>query len=30
MAAGATLFVTKPFTPEAIAQDAQRLIDGGG
>ena len=30
MAAGATLFVTKPFTPEAIAQEAQRLIDGGG
>lgn len=29
LAAGATLFVTKPFTPEAIAQDAQRLIDGG-
>ncbi len=29
MAAGATLFVTKPFTPDAIAQDAQRLLDGG-
>ena len=29
LAAGATLFVTKPFTPDAIAQDAQRLIDGG-
>jgi two-component system, chemotaxis family, chemotaxis protein CheY len=29
LAAGATLFVTKPFTPEAIAQDAQRLLDGG-
>lgn len=30
LAAGATLFVTKPFTPEAIAQDAQRLVAGGG
>ena len=30
MAAGATLFMTKPFTPDAIAQDAQRLIDGAG
>jgi two-component system, chemotaxis family, chemotaxis protein CheY len=29
MAAGASLFVTKPFTPDAIAQDAQRLLDGG-
>lgn len=29
LAAGATLFVTKPFTPDAIAQDAQRLLDGG-
>ena len=28
MAAGATLFVTKPFTPDALAQDAKRLIDG--
>jgi len=28
MAAGASLFVTKPFTPDAIAQDAQRLLDG--
>ena len=29
LAAGATLFVTKPFTPEAIAQEAQRLVAGG-
>lgn len=29
LAAGASLFVTKPFTPEAIAQDAQRLVAGG-
>jgi two-component system chemotaxis response regulator CheY len=29
LAAGASLFVTKPFTPEAIAQEAQRLIAGG-
>jgi two-component system chemotaxis response regulator CheY len=29
LAAGASLFVTKPFTPDAIAQDAQRLLDGG-
>jgi two-component system chemotaxis response regulator CheY len=29
LAAGASLFVTKPFTPDALAQDAQRLIDGG-
>ena len=29
LAAGATQFVTKPFTPEAIAQDAQRLVAGG-
>src|ERR1700754_937910 len=28
LAAGASLFVTKPFTPEAIVLDAQRLIGG--
>lgn len=27
MAAGASLFVTKPFTPEALVADAQRLLD---
>lgn len=27
LAAGATLFMTKPFTPEAIAAEAQRLLD---
>jgi len=29
MAAGATSFMTKPFTPEAIAGEAQRLLGGG-
>jgi two-component system, chemotaxis family, chemotaxis protein CheY len=29
LAAGATLFMTKPFTPEAIVSEAQRLLDGG-
>lgn len=29
LAAGATLFMTKPFTPEAIVGEAQRLLDGG-
>jgi two-component system, chemotaxis family, chemotaxis protein CheY len=28
LAAGATLFMTKPFTPDAIAAEAQRLLDG--
>ncbi len=27
--AGATVFMTKPFTPEAIAAEAQRLLGGG-
>ena len=30
LTAGASLFVTKPFTPEAIVLDAQRLLAGGG
>jgi two-component system, chemotaxis family, chemotaxis protein CheY len=29
LSAGASLFITKPFTPEAIATEAQRLLDGG-
>lgn len=28
LTAGATLFMTKPFTPEEIATEAQRLLDG--
>jgi two-component system chemotaxis response regulator CheY len=28
LAAGATLFMTKPFTPEEIATEAKRLLDG--
>ena len=28
LAAGATLFMTKPFTPEEIAIEAKRLLDG--
>ncbi len=28
LGAGATLFMTKPFTPEEIASEAQRLLDG--
>lgn len=27
--AGATAFMTKPFTPEAIVAEAQRLLGGG-
>lgn len=27
--AGATVFMTKPFTPEAIVAEAQRLLGGG-
>jgi two-component system chemotaxis response regulator CheY len=27
--AGANLFITKPFTPDAIVSEAQRLLDGG-
>jgi two-component system chemotaxis response regulator CheY len=29
LAAGATLFMTKPFTPEAIVAEAQRLLGAG-
>lgn len=29
LAAGATLFMTKPFTPEAIVGEAQRLLGAG-
>jgi two-component system, chemotaxis family, chemotaxis protein CheY len=29
LSAGASLFITKPFTPDAIATEAQRLLDGG-
>lgn len=28
LTAGATLFMTKPFTPEEIATEAKRLLDG--
>lgn len=28
LAAGATLFITKPFTPEVIVAEAQRLLGG--
>jgi two-component system chemotaxis response regulator CheY len=30
LSAGASLFMTKPFTPEAIVAEAQRLLNGGG
>jgi two-component system, chemotaxis family, chemotaxis protein CheY len=29
LSAGASSFMTKPFTPESIAAEAQRLLDGG-
>lgn len=29
LGAGASLFMTKPFTPEAIVAEAQRLLNGG-
>jgi two-component system, chemotaxis family, chemotaxis protein CheY len=29
LAAGASLFITKPFTPDAIVTEAQRLLAGG-
>lgn len=29
LAAGASSFMTKPFTPESIAAEAQRLLNGG-
>jgi two-component system, chemotaxis family, chemotaxis protein CheY len=29
LSAGASLFITKPFTPDAIVTEAQRLLDGG-
>lgn len=29
LAAGASLFMTKPFTPDAIVAEAQRMLDGG-
>jgi two-component system chemotaxis response regulator CheY len=29
MVAGASQFMTKPFTPEAIVAEAQRLLNGG-
>ncbi len=30
LAAGASAFMTKPFTPEVIVAEAQRLLNGGG
>jgi two-component system chemotaxis response regulator CheY len=29
LSAGASLFMTKPFTPDAIVAEAQRMLDGG-
>jgi two-component system chemotaxis response regulator CheY len=30
LGAGASAFMTKPFTPEVIVAEAQRLLNGGG
>jgi two-component system, chemotaxis family, chemotaxis protein CheY len=30
LAAGASVYLTKPFTPDVLAGEARRLFDGGG